>query len=118
MRLIVAEALCKSISPSHCSRLVPERMLSLHDLRPQSLQRVGRCASAVRADVGVADLLAEGAFGPGLPQPTPAGTAIERLHGFRPRRLAGGCGGRAEIRSANIATPAATPGYTDRALRG
>src|SRR5262249_8158351 len=32
-------------------------------------------ASAIRADVGVADVLAAGAFGPGLPQSTPAGPA-------------------------------------------
>src|SRR5215472_2071690 len=32
---------------------------------------LGRCASAVGPDVGVADVLATGAFGPGLPQSTP-----------------------------------------------
>ena len=31
-----------------------------------------RCASAVGADAGVADVLARGAFGPGPPQSTPA----------------------------------------------
>src|SRR5262249_59942769 len=36
---------------------------------------VGRGAGAVGADVGVADVLAAGAFGLGLPQPTPAGQA-------------------------------------------
>src|SRR5262249_20532850 len=33
---------------------------------------LGRGAGAVGADVGVADLLATGAFGPGLPEPTPS----------------------------------------------
>jgi hypothetical protein len=32
---------------------------------------LGRCASAGGPDVGVADVLATGAFGPGLPQSTP-----------------------------------------------
>jgi hypothetical protein len=34
---------------------------------------LGRGAGAVGSDVGVADVLAAGAFGPGLPQSTPAG---------------------------------------------
>src|SRR5262249_12007158 len=34
---------------------------------------LGRRAGAVGAEVGVADLLAAGAFGPGPPQSTPAG---------------------------------------------
>src|SRR5262249_41290716 len=34
---------------------------------------LGRCAGASRADVGVADVLAAGAFGPGFPQPTTPG---------------------------------------------
>jgi len=33
---------------------------------------LGRGASAIRADVGVADVLATGALGPGLPEPTPS----------------------------------------------
>jgi hypothetical protein len=33
---------------------------------------LGRCASAVRAYVGVADVLAAGAFGPAVPEPTPS----------------------------------------------
>jgi hypothetical protein len=33
---------------------------------------LGRCAGAVGPDVGVAGLLAAGAFGPGLPEPTPS----------------------------------------------
>jgi len=36
---------------------------------------VGRGAGAVGADVGVADVLAAGALGPGLPESTPAGPA-------------------------------------------
>src|SRR5262249_9986927 len=45
---------------------------------PQGLGRqpdLGRRAGAVVADVGVADVLAAGALGPGLPQSTPAGHA-------------------------------------------
>jgi hypothetical protein len=40
-------------------------------------------------DVGVADVLAARALGPGLPQPNPAGHAIAGLRAFRPQRPAG-----------------------------
>ena len=49
---------------------------------------LGRGAGAVGPDVGVADLLAAGAFGPGLPQPNPAGPAIARPRDSWPQRLA------------------------------
>jgi hypothetical protein len=50
-------------NPSHFERL--KRYAN-----PQP--HLGRCAGASRAEVGVADLLAAGAFGPGLPQSTPS----------------------------------------------
>jgi hypothetical protein len=43
---------------------------------------LGRCASAVGPEVGVADVLATGAFGPGFPQPALAGHS--RLPGLAP----------------------------------
>jgi hypothetical protein len=45
--------------------------------------------TATQTQLGVADLLAARAFGPGLLEPTP-GPAIGRLHESRPQRLAGG----------------------------
>ena len=55
---------------------------------------LGRCAGAVGADVGVADVLAAGAFGPGLPQSTPA-------------RHAGGAGlAPVNYRAFSLASPA------------
>jgi hypothetical protein len=50
---------------------------------------LGGYAGAIHADVGVADLLAAGAFGRGLPESTPAWPAIARLRDFQPQRLAG-----------------------------
>src|SRR5262249_27586615 len=38
----------------------------------RTLPVLGRCASAVGPDVGVAEVLAAGAFGPGLPESTPS----------------------------------------------
>jgi hypothetical protein len=46
-------------------------------------------AGAGGPDVGVADLLAVGAFGPGLPEPAAARPAIARLHASRPQRPTG-----------------------------
>jgi hypothetical protein len=54
-------------------------------------------AGAVDLDVGLANLLAAGAFGPGLLEPTPAGAALARLRDNRSQRLANLCGRHAAI---------------------
>ena len=56
------------------ARKLREEARLLRQLLPRQPD-VGRCAGASRADVGVADVLAAKAFGPGLPQSTPTGHA-------------------------------------------
>src|SRR5262249_24494165 len=59
---------------------------------------VGGCAGAVGPDVGVADVLATGAFGPGLPQSTPSRHAGSAGPASLTRVMAGACTNRSITR--------------------
>jgi len=78
------------------------------------LRGASRCAGAVGPDVGVADRLAERAFGRGLLESTPAGPAITRRRACWPQRLAGWLRRRARWNRVtdSVAGPTCPPFYT------